>query len=204
MLMTGAGVRAWRRGGDDGEVHGAENHLLQILHQILPLLFFEFQRVFQLDPPPVPVPLHASAADHGSAQLRLLRVAQEIALPELHLRAPTIPAEQVQNPICVFFGCTASMSEVVRASGEGSDLLGVSFMRCKCVGSLSSFKCFRLGIPEPPVVGQRTTPGASTDAERRAPQKRQRPNLRSQKRVDREAPLRSPFWVNALRTPKHL
>ena len=102
MLITGAGVRAWRRGGDDGEVHGAEKHLLQILHQILPLLFFEFQRVFLLDPPPVPVPLHASAADHGSAQLRLLRVAQEIALPELHLRAPTIPAEQVQNPICVF------------------------------------------------------------------------------------------------------
>ena len=103
MLITGAGVRAWRRGGDDGEVHGAEKHLLQILHQILPLLFFEFQRVFQLDPPPVPVPLHASAADHGSAQLRLLRVAQEIALPELHLRAPTIPAEQVQNPICFFW-----------------------------------------------------------------------------------------------------
>ena len=103
MLITGAGVRAWRRGGDDGEVHGAEKHLLQILHQILPLLFFEFQRVFLLDPPPVPVPLHASAADHESAQLRLLRVAQEIAFPELHLRAPTIPAEQVQNPICVFW-----------------------------------------------------------------------------------------------------
>ena len=106
MLITGAGVRAWRRGGDDGEVHGAEKHPLQILHQILPVLFFElqsWQRVFQLDPPPVPVRLHASAADHESAQLRLLRVAQEIAFPELHLRAPTIPAKQVQNPICVFF-----------------------------------------------------------------------------------------------------
>ena len=81
-------------------------------------------------------------------------------------------------------------------------MLGVYFMRWKYVGSLWSV--FVLGIPQPPVVRKRTTPGASVDAERRAPQKRQRPKLRSQKRMDREAPLRSPFWVIALRTPKHL
>ena len=201
MLMTGAGVRAWRRGGDDGEVHGAEKHPPPDLASDSASSLFRVPTCF---------PTRSSPGSCPPARVRSRPWERPAPSP------PSCPGDSASGAASArandprrtgpksdlrFFGCTASMSEVVRAFGEGSDLLGVSFMRCKCVGSLSSFKCFRLGIPEPPVVGQRTTPGTSTDAERRAPQKRQRPNLRSQKRVDREAALRSPFWVNALRTP---